>query len=244
MEARIGPGKPEHLFALRQAYELWQSYQSKIRECDQALQRVLQEITGPEDPQAPAPPAATKRGGVNTPQIEGLHGLLWRLCGGKDPTTLPGMADYALLQLVGEVGTDLGGKWKTEKHFTAWLGVAPGSKQSGKRKGSQRRSRNRAGRLFCVIARRWGAVWTPLWAGSTAASKGSPWWLVAGLALARKLAQLFWRLMVHGKACVERGPRWYEIQVAQTEQRLLENRPQVQHGSPAQSPRASHRLSA
>ncbi len=131
-EALHGTWKPEHLFALRQAYELWQSYQSKIRECDQALQRVLQEITGRRI-RRPGAAGARRRGGVNTPQIEDLHGLLWRLCGGKDPTTLPGMADYALLQLVGEVGTDLGGKWKTEKHFTAWLGVAPNSKQSGGR---------------------------------------------------------------------------------------------------------------
>jgi transposase len=143
----------EHLFALRQAHELWQFYQKKIAECAQAIAAVLKALAGPEDPAAPVAPVATKRGGVNAPQVAGLHGLLWRLCGQKDPTTLPGVADYVLLQLLGEVGTDLGGPWKTEKHFTAWLGLAPGSRQSGKRRGSQRRGRNRAGRLFCVIAR-------------------------------------------------------------------------------------------
>lgn len=221
-EALQGTWKREHLFALRQAYELWQSYQTKIRECDQAIESVLREMTGPEDPQAPAPPAATKRGGVNTPQIAGLHGLLWRLCGGKDPTTLPGVADYVLLQLVAEVGTDLGGQWKTEKHFTAWLGLAPGSKQSGKRKGSQRRSRNRAGRLFCVIARSVGRGVDKALGGFYRRLKGRRGGLVANLALARKLAELFWRLMVHGKAYVEQGLKQYEIKVAQTEQRLLE----------------------
>src|SRR6266480_3003277 len=93
-----GTWKEEHLFALRQAYELWQFYQQKIAECDQAIAKVLQEISGPEDPAKPAPPA-TKRGGVNAPQIGGLHSLLWRLCGHKDLTTLPGVADYVLLQL-------------------------------------------------------------------------------------------------------------------------------------------------
>lgn len=45
---------------------------------------------------------------------------------------------------------------------------------------------------------------------------------VAHLALARKLAELFWRLMVHGLAHVEQGLKNYEAMVAQTEQRLLQ----------------------
>lgn len=217
-----GNWKLEHLFALRQAYELWQFYQKKIAECDQAIEGVLRELTGPEDPPAPVPPAPTKRSGVNAPQIAGLHGLLWRLCGGKDPTTLPGVADYVLLQLLGEVGTDLGGPWKTEKHFTAWLGLAPGSKQSGKRRGSQKRGRNRAGRLFCVIARSVGRSVDKALGGFYRRLKGRRGGLVANLALARKLAELFWRLMVHGRAYVEQGLKQYEIKVAQTEQRLLQ----------------------
>jgi hypothetical protein len=220
-EALVGTWKAEHLFALRQAHELWRFYQTKIAECDRAIESVLREMTGPEDPQAPDPPAATKRGGVNSPRIAELHGMLVRLCGGKDPTTLPGVADYVLLQLLGEVGTDLGGPWNTEKHFTAWLGLAPGSKQSGKRKGSQRRSRNRAGRLFCVIARSVGRSVDKALGGFYRRLKGRRGGLVANLALARKLAELFWRLMVHGKAYVERGLKHYEIKVAETEQRLL-----------------------
>ena len=217
-----GTWKAEHLFALRQAHELWGFYQQKIAECDQQIEAVLKELAGPEDPQAPAPPTATKRGGVNAPQIVGLHGLLWRLCGGKDPTTLPGVADYVWLQLLGEVGTDLGQHWKTEKHFTAWLGLAPGSKQSGKRKGSARRSRNRAGRLFCVIARSVGRSVDKALGGFYRRLKGRRGGLVANLALARKLAELFWRLMVHGISYVEQGLKKYEEQVARTEQHLLQ----------------------
>jgi hypothetical protein len=139
---------------------------------------VLKAVAGPEDPPAPAPPPATKRGGVNTPQIADLHGLRWWWCGGTDPTTLPGVADHVLLPLLGEVGTDLGKHWQTEKHFTAWLGLAPGSKQSGKREGSARRSRNRAGRLFGVIARSVGRSVDKTLAGFTGGSRGggAGWW--------------------------------------------------------------------
>jgi hypothetical protein len=45
---------------------------------------------------------------------------------------------------------------------------------------------------------------------------------VANLALARKLAELFWRLRVHGITYVERGLKKYEEKVAQTEQLLLQ----------------------
>lgn len=216
-----GTWKQEHLFALRQAYELWQFYQKKIVECDQAIQEVLQQMVGPEDPNHPPPPAH-KRGGVNTPQIAGLHGLLYRLCGGKDPTQLPGIADHALLELLSEVGTDLCKNWKTEKHFTAWTGLAPGNRQSGKRRGSQRRGRNRAGRLFCVIARSVGQSVDKALGGFYRRLKGRKGGLVANLALARKLAELFWRFMVHGASYVEQGLKKYEEKVAQTEQHLLQ----------------------
>jgi transposase len=216
-----GTWKGEHLFALRQAYELWQFYQQKIAECDQAIEAVLKELAGPEDPKNPSPPPL-KRGGVNTPQIAGLHGLLLRLCGGKDATQLPGVADYVLLQLLSEVGTDLEKNWKTEKHFTAWLGLAPGSRNSGKRRGSQRRSRNRAGRLFCVVARSVGRSVDKALGGFYRRLKGRKGGLVANLALARKMAELFWRLMVHGVSYVEQGLKKYEDKVTQTEQRLLQ----------------------
>ena len=216
-----GTWKAEHLFALRQASELWQFYQRKIAECDQAVEEVLKQVAGPEDPNKPAPPSI-KKGGVNSPQIAGLHGMLFRLCGGKDPTQLPGIADYVLLQLLGEVGTDLAKNWKTDKHFTAWLGLAPGSHQSGKRRRNpQRRSRNRAGRLFCIIARSVGRSVDKALGGFYRRLKGRKGGLVANLALARKLAELFWRLMVHGISYVEQGLKKYEEQVLNTEQRLL-----------------------
>jgi hypothetical protein len=216
-----GTWKEEHLFALRQAYELWQFYQKKIGECDQEIEKVLKQISGPEDPVRPAP-AATKRGGVNAPQIAGLRALLWRLCGFKDPTKLPGLADYALLLLIAEVGTQLEENWKMENQFTAWLGLAPGSCQSGKRHGSQKRSRNRAGRLFCVIARSVGRSLNNGLGGFYRRLRGRRGGLVANLALARKLAELFWRYMVHGIDYVEQGLKRYEEKVAQTEKRLVE----------------------
>ena len=109
----------------------------------------------------------------------------------------------------------------TEKHFTAWLGLAPGSHQSGKRKGSVKRKRNRAGRLFCVMARSLARSKDIALGGfyrRMAARRGG---LVANIALARKLAVLFWRVMVKGIDYVEHGLQQYEAKVLESKQKAL-----------------------
>ena len=220
-ESLVGTWKQEHLFALRQALAGWEFYQGQIAECDRALEGVLKEIA-PDEPHTPDAPGWGRRSGVNAPQIEGLSGLLCRLCGGKNPTAIPGITDYTLLQLVAETGADLAKHWRTEKHFTAWLGVAPGSRQSGKRRGSQKRSRNRAGRIFCVVARSVGRSVDKALGGFYRRLKSRRGGLVANLALARKLAELYWRVMVHGVSYVEEGLKKYQDRVVRTEQRWLQ----------------------
>lgn len=221
-ESLRGTWAEEHLFALRQAVEDWQHFQRQMAACDRQIEVVLHQISGPEEsppgPRQESP--AAKRPGVNAPQIEGLHGLLVKLCGDKDLTVLPAHTDYSLLQLIGEVGTDLT-KWPTEKHFTAWLGLAPGSHQSGKRKGSVGRKRNRAGRLFCVMGRSLARSKHIALGGYYRRMAGRRGGLVANIALARKLAEWFWRVMVHGVSYVEKGLAQYEAQVLETKRRAL-----------------------
>ena len=92
----------EHLFVLRQAVEDWQHFQGQMAACDRQIEAVLRQISGPEETPAGPPtkiPVA-KRAGANAPQIEGLHGLLVKLCGGQDLTVLPAHTDYSLLQLL------------------------------------------------------------------------------------------------------------------------------------------------
>jgi hypothetical protein len=215
-ESLRGTWKAEHLFALKQGLEAWEFYQQKISECDLEIERVLEELAGRET----RPQSKGKPGGPNTPQIENLHGLLMRLCGDKDVTVLPGLADHTLLSLIGEVGTDLS-RWKSEKHFTAWCGLPPGSRQSGKRRGVTSRQRNRAGRLFCVMARSVGRTVDKALGGFYRRLKARRGGLVANQALARKLAALFWRLMVHGQDYVEQGLKKYESRVEETQKSWL-----------------------
>jgi transposase len=223
-ESLQGTWHEEHLFALRQALESWEHYQRQIDACDRQIEEVLTRINGSSGvPPQEGSAKSRKRPGSNAPRIAALRHAVISLCGGKDLAVLPALTEYSILQLIGEVGTDLT-QWPTEKHFTSWLGLAPGTHQSGKRHGKakSKHKRNRAGRLFCVVARSLvrskdmalGGFYRRL-----AARRGG---LVANVALARKLATLFWRVMVKGMDYVEQGLAHYETLVLESKQRLLQ----------------------
>ena len=221
VDALQGQWRPEHLFALRHAFELWEFYQTKIVECDQAVAALLQKMN---ENRPPAPPASGPRKplrGPNVPQIEKLNESLRQLCGGVDVSQLPGIGDYSALLLVSEVGTDLS-RWPTAKHFTAWLGLAPSSHQSGKRRGRVSRQRNRAGRTFCTIARSLAKSTDKALGGFYRRLKGRRGGLIANQALARKLAELYWRTFVKGLQHVESGLAAYQEKLHQQEKRVAE----------------------
>jgi transposase len=66
---------------------------------------------------------------------------------------LPSLSEDSALDILAEGGTDLS-RWPAGKPLVAWLGLAPASRQSGKRRKQEQRFRGRAGRLFCGAARR------------------------------------------------------------------------------------------
>ena len=227
LESLRGVWAPEHLFALGQALSVWEFYQKLLAQCDRQIEAVLKDLAGPPPASPPSSPErgeargkAPKPPGKNAPQIEDLHALLVRLCGGRDATSLPGVADYLWLQLVAETGTDLSA-WTTEKHFTAWCGLAPGTRQSGKRKGSVKRQRNRAGRLFCAGARSLVQSVDKGLGGFVRRISRRKGGLVAIKALARKLAELYYRVLRYGLEYAERGLREYEQKYEESQRRLL-----------------------
>lgn len=224
-ESLRGCWKKEQLFALRQALELWETYQQKIADCDRELETLLQQLAGPEGPGGgvgigPVALAPAKKTGKNTPGFERFQELLARLCGGRDATQIPGMNVHLVLQLISEVGTDMT-RWPSEKHFVSWLGLAGGRKQSGKRKGQVKAHRNRAGRLFSAAANSLARSMNKALGGFYRRLRGRLGGRAANIALARKLGLLFYRLLRHGMDYVERGLKNYEAKVLETENRLL-----------------------
>lgn len=202
------------LFSLQQAYNTYKFYQSQIVECDSKMQQVIEKINDFNNDTKKRKIIKDVKGRKpirhNAPQIKFLGGHLITIFGGKDATQLSGITDYTWLQLFSEVGNDLT-KWKTEKHFTSWLGLAPGQHNSGKmKKNKNRKHKPKAGQIFRQIAQSLieskkialGAF------GRRLKSKRGPG--IAVKATARKLAELYWRLMVKGLEFVENGIKKYE----------------------------------
>lgn len=228
LKAVEGHYRHEHLFALRQAHETWHFFQGQISACDQEIQALLDRYApqGPFLPQPELPSPTTgkkarrKKITRNAPQIEGLHERLIRLHGGQDLTRLPCFTDYSLVQLTAEVGTDMS-RWHTHKHFTSWLGLAPGSHQSGKKRRSNRQFIGPAGRIFCMIAQSIARSRYLALGGFYRRLAGKYGGKVAIVAAARKLAILYYNALRYGMQYVEQGLEQYETQYkAQSMKRL------------------------
>lgn len=117
------------------------------------------------------------------------------------------------MQLLAETGFDLT-RWPSEKHFTSWLGLSPGQNNSGKmRKNVKKKGRPKAGQIFRVIAQ--GLINSKDVAlGSFGRRlRGRKGAQVAIKAMARKLAVLYWRVMVKGLDYAEKGIQQYEEQL-------------------------------
>jgi len=147
-EALTGNYRPEHVFALRHALELYDVHQAKIAECDVEIAAVLrtlnEERPAPEEPL----PAVRHAKGRNEPKFDARPALYTLL--GADLTQIHGFGPYTVLRLVAECGDDMR-KWPTAKNFTSWLTLAPGNKISGGRllSSKTRRSASRAAAPEC-----------------------------------------------------------------------------------------------
>jgi len=206
-EALTGNYQPEHLFALRQAIELYDTYQAKLQDCDAEIERSLRALPT-EATTTPLPPPRSRTMQKNAPEFDVrpvLHALL-----GVDLTQINGIGPYSALRIIAECGTDMS-RWRTAKHFTSWLTLAPGSKISGGKVLSSRtrRSTNRAAVLLRLAATTVGKTNTALGAffRRLAVRTGKA---KAVTATARKIAVLLYNTLRHGMAYVDPGADYYE----------------------------------
>lgn len=207
-KALQGNYRPEHLFALRQAVELYDTYQEKVSLCDRQIERLLGELQSPVQPTDPLPPARHRTKQPNAPSFDVRASLYTVL--GVDLTQIHGMGPYLALKLVSECGTDMS-KWPSAKHFTSWLCLAPGNKISGGKvlSAKTRRSSNRATALLRLAAVNVGRTQSALGAfyRRLAARVGKA---KAVTATARKLAVLFYNTLRYGREYVDPGEAYYE----------------------------------
>lgn len=125
-KALVGDYRKEHLFTLRQARELYQTYQLQIQACDHEIEAHLAKIESRTSEPVPGP--AARKPERNQPRFDvrsHLHRIL-----GVDLTAIPGLSAITTHTLYSEIGADLS-KFRNVKHFTSWLGLCPDNRVSG-----------------------------------------------------------------------------------------------------------------
>jgi transposase len=207
--ALVGNDRDEHVFALAQSLDLYDTYQARIAECDGRLEAAVAALTPrTEGGLAPLPKARIKTRQPNAPSFDvraALYGVL-----GTDLTQIHGLGPSLALKLVAECGTDLRA-WKSAKHFTSWLCLAPGNKISGGKilSSRTRRSSSRAAALLRLAAVTVGRSDTALGAFyrrlSSRIGKQK-----AVTATARKIAVLFYNTLRHGMTYEDQGAAAYD----------------------------------
>jgi transposase len=205
-----GHYKREHLFALKQALELYDFYDQQLQACDAELEAMYREIDPPEDPGTPPPVPRTQKRRKNQAHFD-LSPALYRLTG-VDLTEIDGVDELTVQKVLSEIGTDMS-KWPTVKHFTSWLRLCPNNKITGGKviQTGVQPTKNRASAALRVAAASLKSSDSALGAyfRRMRARLGTP---AAITATAHKLARIIYFMLKERKPYHDFGADYYEQQ--------------------------------
>jgi transposase len=205
-----GHYKREHLFALKQALELYEFYDQQLQACDTELEAMYQEFDPPEDPGTPPPAPRSRKRRKNQAHFD-LSPALYRLTG-IDLTQIDGVDELTVQKVLSEIGTDMS-KWPTVKHFTSWLHLCPNNKITGGKvihRGVQP-TKNRASGALRIAAASLKKSDSALGAyyRRMHARLGAP---AAVTATAHKLARIIYYMLKNRRPYHDFGSEYYEQQ--------------------------------
>lgn len=153
IKALTGHYRKEHLFVLKQALVMFDTFSERLQECDQEIERLLEEIKPELPDDYPPLPPNPKLGShcKNAPDYD-ARSAMYDLAG-VDLTAIPGLNENLVQKILAEVGLDMT-RFPTVKDFCSWLGLAPHNAISGGRVlySHVNRSNNRAGQAFRLAA--------------------------------------------------------------------------------------------
>jgi len=205
-----GHYKREHLFALKQALELYDFYDRQLKACDAELEAMYSEFDPPEDPGTLPPAPRTRKRRKNQAHFD-LSPALYRLTG-VDLTQIDGVDELTAQKVLSEIGTDMS-KWPTVKHFTSWLRLCPNNKITGGKiiQTGVQPTKNRASAALRIAAASLKSNDSALGAyfRRMRARLGTP---AAITATALKLARIIYFMLKEGKPYHDRGADHYEQQ--------------------------------
>jgi transposase len=205
-----GHYKREHVFALKQALELYDFYDQQLQACDAELEAMYQEFDPPEDPGTPPPAPRTQKRRKNQAHFD-LAPALYRLTG-VDLTQIDGVDELTVQKVLSEIGTDMS-KWPTVKHFTSWLHLCPNTKITGGKviQSGVQPTKNRASAALRVAAASLKTSDSALGAyfRRMRARLGTP---AAITATAHKLARIIYFMLKHRMPYRDFGADYYDQQ--------------------------------
>ena len=218
-KALEGDYRKEHIFSLKQEVELYEVYKRKIAACDKEIEKHLKTFESKkkeEEVSKYKKNSRYKRG--YEPQFD-LTSHLIRITG-VDVTEINGIEASLGQKIISEIGLDMS-KWKTEKHFSSWLGLSPNHKISGKKVKSSKSLKvvNRAATAFRLAARSAGVSKSAIGAFYRRIKiRSGP--SIAITATAHKIAKIFYRMLKYGEEFVAIDMEYYEKQY---KERLIYN---------------------
>jgi len=167
IKSLAGIWKEEYLFMLEQAVENYEFHQAQIKSCEAKIQTQLLkqvamvnqgDITCLEENSKKKTKPKGKKNQFDfsvSPYLKAITGV--------DLCQIPGISDVTALEFVAEVGVDMS-KWKSAKHFAAWLNLTPNTKITGGKIVSSKlmKKRNKAGQYLRQAASTLSTNKTPI----------------------------------------------------------------------------------
>lgn len=206
--ALYGTWREEHLFALKQAVQMYEFYHRQLRDCDERIEACLRGFAD-KSGGAVLPPNPRRQTAKRNEAKFGVRALLFRMAG-LDLTVIEGISESTALVILSEIGTDLS-RFPTAKNFVSWLGLCPQHRGSAGKIFNRRvrRGANRAARALrmagqgCHHAKNaLGAFYRRIQARCGGAK--------AVVATARKIAERVYRLLKYGQEYVRQAEQVYE----------------------------------
>ena len=211
-QALEGHWKDEELFRLEQARMTYAHLQEQILQCQDRIEqqmRLIQRRVAPESPGVDSTnPGRDQSPAQKLPGFD-VGSELKRILG-VDLTQIDGVGPVAAQIILSEIGTDMS-RWRTEKHFSSWLGLCPDHRITGGRiQGRATRpviSRARNALRLCAYSLAHSKSWLGAKYRRLKAKLGTPKAIVA---MAHHLARLIYRMIKNGADYVDKGMQAYE----------------------------------
>jgi transposase len=209
-----GTWREEHLFNLASTLQLYDAVEELIAQHEARLLEAVQALQPDERKELPVPqhPNATKEKDIKNHGDQQARTALWRFAG-VDLTRIDGIRIGTARIILTEAGPNLSA-FPTEHHFVSWLRLCPRTSISGGKPLKKRRNGLGAHRIAAALRMAASSLQrtrTALGAAyrRIARHKGAT---VAVFAIARRLAQLAYRMLRYGQDYVDVGEKAYDLQ--------------------------------